>query len=76
MPEWERGSLAGKLSAHVSSHCSFFAIWSAPGSSHGPWTLVEADCVRGRKMNVLAIAEDRPPQCRRPVGGSGGRGWR
>ena len=40
---------------------------------HGPWTLVEADLVRGRTMTWPSPA-DRHPQRRRPLGRRGGRG--
>src|SRR3954453_7991836 len=48
---------------------------------HAPWTLVEADVVRGRRRpgppeDVLAEPADRPAQRGRPLGGRGGRGRR
>jgi putative intracellular protease/amidase len=33
---------------------------------HGPWTLIEADVVRGRKL-VVPFREDRPAQRRREL---------
>jgi protease I len=35
---------------------------------HGPWTLIEADVVRGRTLNVMAEPPDRPAQRWRRVG--------
>ena len=35
---------------------------------HAPWTLVEADVVRGRQDDVVAEPADRPPQRRRRRG--------
>ena len=43
---------------------------------HGPWTLIEAGEVRGRRIDVLAVAPDRPRERRGAVGGPGGRGGR
>ena len=40
---------------------------------HAPWTLVEADVVRGPHADVVAQPADRPAQCRRVLGGRGGR---
>ena len=41
---------------------------------HGPWTLIEADGVRGKTHDVVAVAAHRPEECRRELGrpGSGG----
>ena len=44
---------------------------------HGPWTLVEADVVRGSHAHLVAEPADRHPQRRRQLGGRGGpRGQR
>jgi PfpI family intracellular protease len=40
---------------------------------HGPWVLVEAGIVRGRRLTSLADAPDRHPQRRRRVGRRRGR---
>ena len=41
---------------------------------HGPWTLIEAGVVKGRKIDVVAVAEDRSDERRRSMGRRGGRG--
>ena len=40
----------------------------SPRSATRPWTLVEADVVRGPHADVVAVAADRPPQRRRRPG--------
>ena len=39
---------------------------------HGPWTLVEADVVKGTHAHLVAEHQDRHQQRRRHVGGRGG----
>ena len=39
---------------------------------HGPWTLIDAGGVQGPQGDLLALAADRPAQCRRGMGGPGG----
>ena len=39
---------------------------------HGPWTLIEADVVRGPHAHVVAVAADRPAQRGRELGRRGG----
>ena len=41
---------------------------------HGPWTLVEADLVRGRTLTSYPERADRHPQRGRQLGRRGGRG--
>ena len=41
---------------------------------HGPWTLVEADLVKGRTHHVLPEHPHGPAQCGRQRGRRGGRG--
>ena len=43
---------------------------------HGPWTLIEAGAVRGRRMASWPSLADRPRERRRGVGGPGSRGGR
>jgi protease I len=40
---------------------------------HGPWIVIEAGAARGRRMTSLAIAKDRPKECRSGLGRSRGR---
>ncbi len=39
---------------------------------HGPWTLIEAGVVEGPEDDLLAVAEDRPPERRGDLGEQGG----
>ncbi len=43
---------------------------------HGPWLLVEADVVRGRRITSLAVPENGSPQRRCRMGGFGRSGGR
>ena len=40
---------------------------------HGPWTLIEAGAVKGRKMTSWAVASERSEKCWRGLGGRGSR---
>ena len=39
---------------------------------HAPWTLIDADVVRGPHAHLVAVAADRPPQRGRDLGRRGG----